>query len=223
MGRGTISLNSTLTSESDSRSLQEARKTRTALFWNIWVLLATPAIWLAWSMISFCVAILSFVWRTGSVTDQDGFAPLTAPQALAVRIAISVVFAFGLFNFLMIIRTFGSYSRLTVRRDRRSRFGRAPLDDERGRERERARGPATGKRYAPNSDEEKLHGKLPSDSMVGLGLTGLGGENGLRQGSPSAAGVVLENVDLEKGEGPFLAGDRVQVLNRMSPRVSPKL
>ena len=58
---------------------------------------------------------------------------------------------------------------------------------------------------------------------LGLGLTGLGGENGLRQGSPSAAGVVLENVDLEKGEGPFLAGDRVQVLNRMSPRVSPKL
>ncbi|RPD55124.1 hypothetical protein L227DRAFT_588633 [Lentinus tigrinus ALCF2SS1-6] len=206
-----------------SRWAEEAQKTRAALFWNIWVLLATPAIWLAWSMISFCLAILSFVWRTGSAADQDGFSPLTAMQALGVRIAISVVFAFGLFNFLMIIRTFGSYSRLTVRRDRRSRFGRA--DDDRGRERERARGP--GKRSAPTTDEEKPHGKLPSDSMVGLGLTGLGGENGnaaaLRQGSPSPAGVILENVDLEKGEGVYLAGDRMQVFNRMSPRVSPKL
>ncbi|RDX48559.1 hypothetical protein OH76DRAFT_1352253 [Lentinus brumalis] len=204
-----------------SRWAEEAQKTRTALFWNIWVLLATPAIWLAWSMISFCVAILSFVWRTGSQADQDGSVPLTATQALGVRVAISVVFAFGLFNFWMIIRTFGSYSRLSVRRDRRSRFGRA--DDERGRERERAR----GKRSVPVGSEEKLHGKLPSDSMVGLGLMGLSGENAnaaaLRQGSPSPAGVILENVDLEKGEGVFLAGDRVQVLSRASPRASPKL
>ena len=73
-------------------------------------------------------------------------------------------------------------------------------------------------------EKERVHRKMASDSMVGLGLTGLGVEDaskmGLRQGSPSMAGVILENVDLEKGEGAFLAGDRV---GASSPRLSPKL
>ena len=90
-----------------SRWADEARKTRAALFWNIWVLLATPAVWLAWSMIAFCVAILSFVWRTGSQADPpDGRPPLTAAQALGPRVAISAVFVGGLVNFWMIISTF---------------------------------------------------------------------------------------------------------------------
>lgn len=169
-------------------------------------------------MISFCVAILSFVWRTGSQADQDGFPPLSSHQALAVRIAISALFAFGLFNLFMVIRTFGSYSHLAVRRDRRSRFARH--DEERGRERDRAR----GKRYGAPSDDEKLHRKTPSESIVGLGLTGMGNDAAnTRQGSPSTAGVILENVDLEKGEGVVLAGERMGVLNRLSPRFSPKL
>lgn len=184
------------------------------------MLLATPAIWLGWSMISFCVSILSFVWRTGSQAEQDGFTPLTAQQALGVRIAISVVFAFGLFNFWMIIRTFSSYSHLSVRRDRRSRFGRP--DEERGRERERAIRGGKTQRHQRHSDDEKAHGKGPSDSMVGLGLTGVGGE-GLRQ-SPSTAGVILENVDLEKGEGVYLTGERTMGVSvKTSPRVTPKL
>ncbi len=29
-------------------SIQETRKTKTSIWWNVWVLLATPAIWLAW-------------------------------------------------------------------------------------------------------------------------------------------------------------------------------
>ncbi|PIL36424.1 hypothetical protein GSI_00112 [Ganoderma sinense ZZ0214-1] len=40
-----------------SRWAEEARKTRATVLWNIWVLLATPAIWLAWSMIAFCIAM----------------------------------------------------------------------------------------------------------------------------------------------------------------------
>ena len=94
MGGGTIVIRYNGIRPSNT-PLQEAQKTRTALFWNIWVLLATPAIWLAWSMISFCVSILSFVWRTGSQADQDGFTPLTPEQALGVRIAEGEVEAFA--------------------------------------------------------------------------------------------------------------------------------
>ncbi|EIW62185.1 uncharacterized protein TRAVEDRAFT_45020 [Trametes versicolor FP-101664 SS1] len=200
-----------------SRWAEEAQKSRTAIWWNIWVLLATPAIWLAWSMISFCVAILSFVWRTGSIDDTGPdtgspvVAPLTARQALGVRVAITAVFAFGLFNFFMIIRTFSSYSRLAVRRDRRGRFRRREADrderGERGRERERAR---TGR-----PGEGTPFSKQASDSMVGLGLTGMGEA----KASPGPAGVILENVDLEKGEGVYLSGDRVRALSAVSPKL----
>ncbi|PIL36421.1 hypothetical protein GSI_00109 [Ganoderma sinense ZZ0214-1] len=71
-----------------SRWAEEARKTRATVLWNIWVLLATPAIWLAWSMIAFCIAIMSFVWRTGSEADANGYPPLTKGQALGVRVAM---------------------------------------------------------------------------------------------------------------------------------------
>lgn len=168
-------------------------------------------------MIAFCVAILSFVWRTGSAADpQDGYAPLTRSQALGVRVAISAVFAFGLVNFWMIITTFSSYSRISVRRDRRSRFGRGAAAEE---ERERGRGQRHKQKAQPDEEKER-HGKHASESMVGLGL----GLTGLGQGSPaSAAGVILENVDLEKGEAVYLAGERMGALGKMSPRVSPKL
>ncbi|KAI0640587.1 hypothetical protein C8Q79DRAFT_921310 [Trametes meyenii] len=200
-----------------SRWADEAQKTRTAIWWNIWVLLATPAIWLAWSMISFCVAILSFVWRTGSSDDQpDAVAPLTPRQALAVRIAISAVFAFGLFNFFMIIRTFSSYSRIAARRDRRGRFRRRDREGdelrERGRERERSRIGRAG--------EGTPFAKQTSESMVGLGLMGMSAaENGLGRRSPSTAGVVLENVDLEKGEGVYLSGEKVRSFGAISPKL----
>ncbi|EJF60038.1 hypothetical protein DICSQDRAFT_108072 [Dichomitus squalens LYAD-421 SS1] len=208
-----------------SRWAEEARKTRAALLWNIWVLLATPAVWLAWSMIAFCVAILSFVWRTGSAADpQGGYAPLSRTQALGVRVAISAVFVFGLVNFWMIITTFSSYSHISVRRDRRSRFGRgagAAVAAAGGEERERGRAQKHKPKTQPDEEKEREKEKdrnRVSDSMVGLGLTGLG------QGSPaSAAGVILENVDLEKGEAMYLSGERMGALGKMSPRVSPKL
>ena len=175
-------------------------------------------------MITFCVAILSFVWRTGAANNS--FSPLTARQALGPRVAISAVFAFGLFNFWMILRTFHTYSHIAVRRDRRSRFGRHGEDRDRGRQRG-GKGPA-----GVSESEEKAHGKLASESMVGLGLglTGLSGESGSAaprqalQGSPASVSAILEDADVEKGEGAYLASERVgAVLGRRSPRMSPKL
>ncbi|KAI0352484.1 hypothetical protein OH77DRAFT_791134 [Trametes cingulata] len=200
-----------------SRWAEEAQRSRTAIFWNIWVLLATPAVWLAWSMIAFCVAILSFVWRTGAAPDQDADAraPLNAQQALGVRVAISAVFAFGLFHFFMIIRTFGAYSRIAARRDRRGRFRRRPEGDEhgeRGRERDRPRGTPYGK-YA--SDSMVGNGSAGGAGLgLGLGLTGMG-----ERGSPGPTGVILENVDLEKGEGVYIPGERVRAMGTLTPKL----
>ena len=178
-------------------------------------------------MIAFCVAILSFIWRTGSENDTSN--PLTARQALGPRVAISAVFAFGLFNFCMILCTFGTYSHIAVRRDRRSRFGRRPnVEDGIGRGRQPANKRAG---TAGVSDEEREkdkvgvgvteRGKFASDSMIGLGLTGLGGDHtGLRQGSPASAAAIREDVDLEKGDRAYLGGSAKPAF---SPKLSPKL
>ncbi|KIM42677.1 hypothetical protein M413DRAFT_121554 [Hebeloma cylindrosporum] len=114
-----------------SRWAEDARETKTSIWWNVWVLLATPAIWMAWfvnmslpwrflkpmvffvrSMLLFISAILSFVWRTGSVLDPPDRDPLSARTALGPRILITGVFMLGLVYLGMIIRTlrkYGSY------------------------------------------------------------------------------------------------------------------
>ncbi|KAJ6616989.1 hypothetical protein B0H10DRAFT_1346813 [Mycena sp. CBHHK59/15] len=37
----------------------EAQKDTTNIWWNVWVLLAMPAVWLSWSIIMFFVSIMS--------------------------------------------------------------------------------------------------------------------------------------------------------------------
>jgi hypothetical protein len=81
-------------------SLQEAGNDKTLIWWNAWVLLAMPAVWLAWSMILFTVGILSFVWRTGSTADPSERDKLRPRQALGPRIAITCVFALSLIYFM---------------------------------------------------------------------------------------------------------------------------
>ncbi|KAF8164730.1 hypothetical protein B0H34DRAFT_208824 [Crassisporium funariophilum] len=95
-----------------SRWAEEARKDDTSIWWNVWVMLAMPAVWMAWSMLLFVTAILSFVWRTGSVLDPADRPPLGARASLGPRIAITCVFALGVVYLAMIVRTlkkYGSY------------------------------------------------------------------------------------------------------------------
>ena len=40
---------------------QDAQRSRTALLWNAWVLLAMPAVWLGWAVLAFVVAAWFFV------------------------------------------------------------------------------------------------------------------------------------------------------------------
>src|SRR6266542_1134391 len=82
---------------------QESKKNRTAIFWNVWILLAMPATWLAWSLISFIVCIISLVWRVG--TREDGLKYISRDQALIPRIIASSIFALGFIYFILIIST----------------------------------------------------------------------------------------------------------------------
>ncbi|KAF8173814.1 hypothetical protein K438DRAFT_1771979 [Mycena galopus ATCC 62051] len=92
-----------------SKFAEEARKTDTLIWWNVWTLLSMPAVFLAWSVVFFIVSIMSFVWRTGSVLDPDEH-QLLGPQAiLGPRIAITVVLLLGLLYFALIIVTLRRY------------------------------------------------------------------------------------------------------------------
>ena len=51
---------------------QEAQKTKMAIFWNVWVLLALPGIWLTWSVLAFIVTIMSFCYVTVGMFAQRG-------------------------------------------------------------------------------------------------------------------------------------------------------
>ncbi|KAJ7249506.1 hypothetical protein B0H12DRAFT_1019704 [Mycena haematopus] len=86
----------------------EAQKEITSIWWNIWVLLAMPAVWLAWSIIAFLTCIMSFIWLSGSSQDQDDFA-LSPRAALGSRIGLTVVFALGVIYFVLVVRTFHRY------------------------------------------------------------------------------------------------------------------
>jgi len=39
--------------------------------WNLWLFLALPAVWLAWSLIFFSASLLSFVWTSGDRRVPD--------------------------------------------------------------------------------------------------------------------------------------------------------
>ncbi|KAH7099328.1 hypothetical protein BKA62DRAFT_314628 [Auriculariales sp. MPI-PUGE-AT-0066] len=84
----------------------DAQRTQTDIFWNVWVLLATPAIWLAWSVIFFIVTILAFLWTSG--TTNPPHTP-SWDQALGPRVFVTCVFVLGLVYFLLVITTFRSY------------------------------------------------------------------------------------------------------------------
>jgi hypothetical protein len=68
-----------------------------------------PSVWLAWSMLLFIVAILSFVWRTGAANDPDPRSPLSTTGALGPRIAVTGVFGLGMIYFVLIVKTLTSY------------------------------------------------------------------------------------------------------------------
>ena len=79
-----------------------------------------PAVWIAWSLIFFCISMLDFVWdQPFSSASTDHSAPTFQSSsalavslsesdqiALAPRMIISFVFLLGLVYFVLVVRTF---------------------------------------------------------------------------------------------------------------------
>ncbi|KAF8066496.1 hypothetical protein FPV67DRAFT_1495041 [Lyophyllum atratum] len=86
---------------------EEAQQTKTLIWWNVWVLLAMPSIWLSWSIIFYLACVMSFVWRTG--TTHDPVLQVTPLVAFGPRIAITFVFLLGIVYLSLIVSTFRRY------------------------------------------------------------------------------------------------------------------
>ncbi|KAF8131137.1 hypothetical protein EV363DRAFT_1165666, partial [Boletus edulis] len=164
-----------------TRWAEEAARTTTFIFWNVWVLLAMPAIWLAWSMIFFIVAILAFVWRYGSSADPTTPPLLSPTAAMGPRIAISALFFLGLLYFFAIVKTLHNYGRTTgswffSRTQVENRVpDRQVEDDARGGERggQRARDADRGRERTRRGHERDGTEPGGLSAVTGLGLKGL--------------------------------------------------
>ncbi|KIM41592.1 hypothetical protein M413DRAFT_27906 [Hebeloma cylindrosporum] len=92
----------------------EAKKTKTVIWWNVWVLLAMPVVWLTWSIMLYIACIMSFIWRT-SAQDANPPADLSESGLLAVRIVITVVLGIGMLYGWLILSTFSRYGEVMDR------------------------------------------------------------------------------------------------------------
>lgn len=178
-----------------------------------------PAIWLSWAMLAFCLAILSYVWRTGSSDDPgDGTRPpLTPGEALVVRAILTVLFGMGVVYFIMIVRTFASYGEREVgwRRSwlRHGNFGTAERVRERERRQALERDRERGRRRARDTTDQERAPETATPA-AGLGLTGLSSGGNLASASTSDG-----ELDNEKRRPVH----ELYELGKVRGKVSPKL
>ncbi|KLO13844.1 hypothetical protein SCHPADRAFT_873568 [Schizopora paradoxa] len=93
-----------------SRWAQEAHDSEEYILWNVWVLLALPAVWLAWSVIAFLIAIMAYVWTSGSSPSAS---MLQLKEAAWIpRVIVTAFFVLGLLCFVLVVRTFSNYGTL---------------------------------------------------------------------------------------------------------------
>jgi hypothetical protein len=164
-----------------------------------------PGVWLAWSVLAFVVAIMSFVWRTGARGETQQ--ALTRVQEYGPRIGITCQFMLGLIYFALVIRTFRSYGES----GRKARVVRRLADvqielETREWERERERGgpvgtAGIGRTQARESEPEEL-------AMGGGGARDRGrrsrgsGESGRRRGEKALANELgLSGMDRKQEVG----------------------
>ncbi|KAF5313564.1 hypothetical protein D9611_010192 [Ephemerocybe angulata] len=90
----------------------ESERSSTSIFWNVWVMLAMPAVWLGWSMTFYIICVMSFVWQTGPTSSPSTVSPVylpSDPQILIPRIIISLFLGLGVFYLILIAITFRRY------------------------------------------------------------------------------------------------------------------
>lgn len=137
----------------------EAKKSRTVFYWNVWVLLAMPAVYLAWSLLLFICCIMAFVWRTGTDVTSSDPATLSHNAVLAhmiLRTVVSGILALGCIYGVLIGATFQRYGQ------RMDRAWRARID---GWIAEKAKAALEDYQYASAPAPEGIpHGSQPYTS-----------------------------------------------------------
>ncbi|KIY46477.1 hypothetical protein FISHEDRAFT_16670, partial [Fistulina hepatica ATCC 64428] len=84
----------------------EARRSSPPLLWNVWVLLAMPAVWFTWALVLFITAVMTFAWRTG-FDAHTYHVPHAA--ALGTRIGLSCLLALAFMYLVLMVLTFIEY------------------------------------------------------------------------------------------------------------------
>lgn len=145
-------------------------------------------------MIFFIIAILAFVWRSGSTTDPTVPSSLSPGDAIGPRIAVSTVALLGLIYFAAIVKTLSTYGRDHRHREQGERESQHEREQGRGRRSIRegqgsGRGAdlkeTTSSRATPaNKEVEHRSGQGVLPAVVGLGLTGLDGIANQQEGVP---------------------------------------
>ncbi|KAF8624608.1 hypothetical protein AX17_007101 [Amanita inopinata Kibby_2008] len=81
----------------------DALNTSRSVWWNVFILLALPSVWLAWSLTLFLVCIMAVVWQTSNNLKGLGLLPLS------VQIAVSAFLFVGLVYLGLVVFTFSRY------------------------------------------------------------------------------------------------------------------
>ncbi|KAJ2920839.1 hypothetical protein H1R20_g2834, partial [Candolleomyces eurysporus] len=74
-----------------------------SLIWNVWLMLALPAIWLIWSLLFYITCIMVLIW---SVKIRGSPAEFNRPVAYAARVVISLILTAGFAYLVMAVREF---------------------------------------------------------------------------------------------------------------------
>ncbi|KAJ7616495.1 hypothetical protein FB45DRAFT_841349 [Roridomyces roridus] len=110
----------------------QAQDGRAWLVWNVWIMLAMPAVWFCWSIILFIICIVSFAWRTGVVSDSVlASSVLSHRAALGLRVGVSALLGVGFMYLLLALHTFRAFGvEVEQRRGEKTRQWMSPGDQQ---------------------------------------------------------------------------------------------
>ena len=163
------------------------------------MLLALPGVWLAWSVLAFIIAIMSYVWRTGA--RGESHPPLPHAAEYGPRVAVTCQLFLGLVYFALVIRTFRSYGESGRKARVVRRFTDAQIELETRREWERERGvlanaASISRMPARESEPEEL---ATTDDARDRGRRSRGlGSSGRRQGEKTDNELGLSGMDRKR-------------------------
>ncbi|TFK67811.1 hypothetical protein BDN72DRAFT_74695 [Pluteus cervinus] len=90
---------------------KEMTKVNPFIFWNGWILLSIPAVWLSWSIILFILSILCFLWRPRKEILDDS---IPFNFSLGIRLSVSIVLALGAVYVSLVFWSFRRFESLST-------------------------------------------------------------------------------------------------------------